>query len=428
MSNNMKHISQVIEEFESGFYDNQLTQLYKDDYKKQKSRYIRALTEFIQHFDSNQVEIYSVPGRSEIGGNHTDHQHGLVLATAISLDTIGIVSKTNKNLIHIISDNYIIETIDIHSLDKKDYEIGTSASLIKGILSYLKQSEYMIGGFNAYLSSDILIGAGLSSSACFEIMIGTIISNLYNDSTIDLLTLSKAGQYAENTYYGKPCGLMDQITCAYGSMIMIDFKKPNDPIIEKINVDFSQFNHTLCIINTQSDHIDLTNEYTSIPDEMKLIANYFHQEYLRDVSEEEFYKHINHLKDTISHRALLRAIHFFEENKRVLLESDALKNNDFDTFKYHYILSSNSSFKYLQNVYSTSNIHDQLLSLCLSLSDVFLKEKGMSRIHGGGFAGTIQVLLPTELAPTYQSFIENIFGKNTCTLLSIRQIGAFHLK
>ena len=262
----------------------------------QRDRYIKAIDKYVSLYGEGDVSIYSAAGRSEVGGNHTDHQHGCVLAAAINLDCIAIVSK-QEDVVKIVSDGFDIKEIHLDDLEKKQEEEGTSEGLVRGVLSKLKEEGYTIGGFKAFITSDVLVGAGLSSSAAFETIIGTIISGLYNDMKIDMVTVAKVGQYAENVYFGKPCGLMDQCGCAVGGLISIDFKDTNAPVIEHVDVDFGKFHHSLCIVDTKGSHADLTDEYAAIPQEMKKVANYFGKDYLREVSEEDFYNSIAKLRE-----------------------------------------------------------------------------------------------------------------------------------
>jgi len=421
----MENLYTVIKCIEDGCLNDKFKQLYvdKEVSERQKERYVRLLNQYHETFTGDTISIYSAPGRSEVGGNHTDHQHGRVLAASINLDTIAIVSKREDNIIHIISEGFDIKKVDISNLDINEQEAGTSESLIRGICARSKELGYVVGGFNAYMSSEVLEGAGLSSSAAFEVLIGTILSGEYNDNTIDAIEIAKIGQYSENNYFKKPCGLMDQMACSVGGFITIDFKDPQNPVVEKVDYDFDLSNHSLCIVDTKGSHADLTNDYASIPLEMKKIANYFGKDYLREVDIEKFYNDITSLRKLCGDRSVLRAIHFFNENERVKEEVNALKNADFTRFKQLIKESGNSSYKYLQNVYSPQDITEQNLSLGLALSEHILKDKGVSRVHGGGFAGTIQAFVPNDLLATYQKEIELVFGEGSCHILKIRSDG-----
>lgn len=421
----MKQSTVLKNEIQENKYNTRLLELYLDEekLKYQKERYIQAINKFESLYGAKDIEIYSAPGRSEIGGNHTDHQHGKVLAASINLDCIAIVSKRDDNKIKIVSDDFDINPVDLSDLSMKEEEAGTSESLIRGVCQRFIELGYSIGGFDAYMTSEVLVGAGLSSSAAFEVAIGTVLSGLYNDMKVDAVTIAKVGQYAENYYFKKPCGLMDQMASSVGSIIYIDFKNIEEPHIERLDVDFSSFKHSLCIVDTKGSHADLTDDYASIPAEMKEVAHVFNKEYLCDIDEHEFYTNLNKVHEVCHDRALLRAIHLFEENKRVEKEVEALRSNNFEAFKKQVQLSGNSSFKYLQNVYSNHDIHHQSIPLGLVLTEKFLEDHGVCRVHGGGFAGTIQAFVPDHLVKEYQTYIEDFFGKGTCHILKIRNDG-----
>lgn len=415
--------SQIINEIQKGKYNELFNDVYIDTslLETQKDRYIKAIEKYISIYGDNDVIIVSVPGRSEVCGNHTDHQHGEVLAAAINLDIIAVVGLQDS--VKILSDKYDLKEIFLDDLNKKDEESGTSEGLIRGVLSKFKQLNFNIGGFNAYMTSDVLQGSGLSSSAAFEVMIGTILSALFNDMNVDPVTIAQVGQYSENVYFDKPCGLMDQCACSVGSLIHIDFNDNNNPIVEKVDVDFSSYKHSLCIVDVHASHADLTADYASIPKEMKDVAQYFNQEFLRDVDEKQFYNELAGVREKVSDRAILRAIHLFNENQRVKKIVKALKENKFDEFKNIISESGNSSYKYLQNVYSNYDVDNQAVSLALALSENILKDHGVSRVHGGGFAGTIQAFVEDDYVNHYKENIEAVFGKGSCHVLKIRKYG-----
>ena len=413
------------EEFKTNKYDEMLKDLYEDaslvDY--QKDRYANALDKFVELYGDENVSIYSAAGRSEISGNHTDHQHGCVLAGSINLDAIGVVARQD-DVINVVSDSFNIKPIYLNDLDKKDEEEGTSEGLIRGVVSKLKELGYNIGGFKAFITSDVLVGAGLSSSAAFETIIGTIIDGLYNDMSIDMVTIAKVGQYAENVYFGKPCGLMDQCACAVGGLISIDFNDTEHPVVNHVDVDFSKYDHSLCIVDTKGSHADLTDAYGAIPTEMKDVAHYFGKEFLREVDEKEFFDHIADVRAAVKNdREILRAIHFFKENARVPQIVEALNNDDFDLFKKLIKESGNSSYKFLQNVYADFDYKHQAVSAGLALSEIVLGDHGVSRVHGGGFAGTIQAFVENDFVPEYKKEIEKLFGEGSCHVLKVRKLG-----
>lgn len=417
--------SELKEALSQGKYDGLLIDLYADPslLEYQKKRYMNALDTYQSLYADEEVSIYSAAGRSEISGNHTDHQHGCVLAGSINLDAIGVVSK-QENVIKVVSDSFDIQAIDLNDLEKKEEEVGTSEALIRGVVYKLKELGYKIGGFKAFITSDVLMGAGLSSSAAFETIIGTIIDGLYNDMNIDMVTIAKVGQYAENVYFGKPCGLMDQCACAVGGLISIDFKDTTNPIVRHVDCDFSTFNHSLCIVDTKGSHADLTDAYGAVPTEMKEVAHYFGKEVLREVKEEDFYQNIDKVRTALRNdRAILRAIHFFNENQRVQDIVNHLNQGDFDGFKSLIQASGNSSYKYLQNVYADFDYKNQAISLGLATSERILKNHGVCRVHGGGFAGTIQAFVENDFVNTYKEEIEKVFGKESCHVLKVRNLG-----
>ena len=387
--------------FQSGKYAELLKDIYIDEsvLEYQKERYVKAIESFEEMFGVKDVEIYSAPGRSEIGGNHTDHQCGRVLAASINLDAIAIVAKKESGI------------------------VLTSAGLIRGVAARLKEEGYEIGGFEAYVTSDVLNGAGMSSSAAFEVLIGNILSGLYNEGKISPVLIAQAGQYAENVFFGKPCGLMDQMASSVGNLIFIDFADVKNPVIKKVNVNFEDFNHSLCIVDTKGSHADLTDEYAAIPEEMKRVAAYFGKEILKQVDKNEFYTNIPEIRKVAGDRAVLRAMHWFEETDRVIDQVNALEEENFEEFKKLIKSSGDSSFKYLQNVYSVKNLSRQEMAVGLALSDVILKGKGVSRVHGGGFAGTIQAFVPNDIVDIYKKNMEDIFGEDACHVLKIRKYG-----
>ncbi len=424
----MKKASELIKEFEGNRHDKRIEDVYVDCDKlpAQKKRYIAAIEKFIDLYGDQDVEIYSTPGRSEVCGNHTDHQKGEVLAAAINLDIIAIVAK-NDSEVKILSDDYDLKAVAVDDLVIKAEETETSEALIRGVLARFDQLKYNIGGFNAYMTSEVLQGSGLSSSAAFEVMIGTVLSGLYNEMKVDPVTIAKAGQYSENFYFDKPCGLMDQCACSVGGLIHIDFEDNDNPKVAKVESDFGKFGHSLCIVDVNASHADLTNDYAAIPSEMKKVSGYFKKAVLREVDETEFYANIKELRDLTGDRAVLRAIHFFNENKRVEKAVDYLKNGQFADFKSIVKESGDSSFKYLQNIYSNSYIDDQAVSIALALSENILGDDGVCRVHGGGFAGTIQAFVNDEQVANYKNEIEKCFGLGTCHVLKIRQYGGIKI-
>ena len=415
----------LIQSFLDGVYDERLLDVYADETRiyYQRERYINAIKKFEQCYKPGDVEIFSAPGRTEICGNHTDHQNGEVLAASVNLDTIGVVRKTDDNVIRLVSDNYdeIIIRLDDVSVEEKEKE--TTKALIIGVVSGFLERNYSVGGFQAYITSDVLIGAGLSSSAAFETLIGTILSGLYNCGKISATEIAIIGQYAENVYFGKPCGLMDQMASSIGNLVHIDFANPECPYVEKIDFDMEKYGYRLCITDTKGSHADLTDEYAAIPKEMKLVAKYFGKEVLRDISINDVLDNITDLRKKLGDRCVLRTLHFIYENKRVQKEVSALKAGNIGAFLDDVKASGNSSFKYLQNVYSNQDIKNQNVSLALFVSEMFLGQNGVCRVHGGGFAGTIQAFVKNGYVENYKYEMDKIFGKDSCKDLRIRKYG-----
>lgn len=395
---------------------------------KQPERYSDAVKVFESKFgNEGGIEVYSAPGRTEVGGNHTDHQHGEVLAASINRDAIAVVRRSSSPAVRIVSGTYPMFTVKLDDLALKENEKGKASALIRGVLSYLSSHGFKIGGFDAYVTSDVLIGAGLSSSAAFEVLIGTVISGLYNDMKIDAVTIAKAGQYAENDYFGKPCGLMDQMACSVGNMVRIDFKFPDNPEVERVDFDFARTGYSLCITDTKGSHSDLTSEYAAVPSEMRKVASILGHDTLRPVTLEDVLNNITALREQAGDRAVLRAIHFIEETKRAGLEARALQQGDLFEFLKLVRKSGDSSFKYLQNVYTNSDVSHQNVSIALAVSDSILGNDEVARVHGGGFAGTIQAFVHNENAEHYRDVMDSIFGEGSCQLLKIRKYGGIRV-
>ena len=409
--------------FAGSQYDELLMDIYLDEAKLeyQKNRYVKAIEKFESLFGAGDVEIYSAPGRSEISGNHTDHQHGEVLAASINLDAIAIVRK--NDVIRVVSDNYDMITISLDDIAKKEEEEGTTTSLIKGVLAGLKDRGNEIGGFDAYVTSDVLIGAGLSSSAAFETIIGTIVSGLYNDMKVSAVDIAIIGQYAENVYFGKPCGLMDQMACSVGSLVHIDFADKANPIIDPVSFDFAKYGYSLCITDTKGSHADLTHEYAAVPAEMRAAAAVLGKEVLHGTSISDLLEKADEIREKAGDRAYLRAIHFVTENVRVQNAVAALRAEDFDGFLKMIKASGDSSYKYLQNVYTNQDVQHQNVSVALAVSDAILGSNGVCRVHGGGFAGTIQAFVKNEAVKEYKETLDKVFGDGACEVLKIRKYG-----
>lgn len=415
----------IISEIENGNYDNLFLDIYVDEDKisYQKQRYVNAIESYIEEFGEDDVEIYSAPGRSEVGGNHTDHQHGEILAASINLDAIGIVKKTDDMKVSILSKGYTLTTISLENLDMQEEEKETTIALIKGVVAGLANRGYKIGGFKAYITSDVLIGAGLSSSAAYETLIGNIVSGLYNNMSISAEEIAIIGQFAENVYFGKPCGLMDQMACSVGNMVHVDFADTNNPKVEKVTFDLNKYGYSLCITDTKGSHADLTADYAAVPEEMKKVAAFFGKEVLLGLAVDDILENIVKVREQVGDRGVLRAIHFIRENERVQKEVSYLSDEDIVGFLKTVAASGNSSYKYLQNVYSNADVQHQNVSLALAISEDFLGDNGVSRVHGGGFAGTIQAFVKNDIVTEYQKIMDKVFGQGACSVLKIRKYG-----
>ena len=413
------------EQLKNGSLDQRLTEIYVDTamLSYHRERYEKAIGEFEKLYGPGEVESYSAPGRSEVGGNHTDHQHGEVLAASVNLDAIAVVRKTEHNRIQLLSKGYPMITVELSDLEAKKQEEGTSAGLIRGMAHGLAKNGHTIGGFQAYVTSDVLNGAGLSSSAAFEVLVGTILSGLYNGMGISPVEIAQVAQFSENVFFGKPCGLMDQMASSVGGLIHIDFKDTKHPVVEQVDVDFAAYDHSLCITDTKGSHADLTDDYAAVPAEMKQVAAYLGKEVLREVDEKEFYAKIPELREKFGDRPVLRAIHFFKENDRVERQVEALKQGNFAEFLKLIKESGDSSFKYLQNVYTCKDVQNQAVSMGLAVSDSILPGHGVSRVHGGGFAGTIQAFVKNDFVDEYRGTLDAVFGAGSCHVLKVRPIG-----
>ena len=388
---------------------------------KEMERYSLYIEKFEKTFGKREISLFSAPGRSELGGNHTDHQRGKILAAAINLDAIAVAAPLDEEKIIIQSEGFPRDEIILDDLTPHKDEFGTSMGIIRGMAATLFKMGYEIGGFCAYTHSSVLKGSGMSSSAAFEVLVGTIISGLYNNMKIDPVQIAIAAKIAENDYFGKPCGLMDQLACSFGSLINVDFEDPELPKIKPLKLDLSGY--SLCIVDTKGSHEDLTEDYAAVPSEMKAVARALGKTYLREVDENDFYSNLADVRKCAGDRAVLRAIHFFEEEKRVEKEANAVEKGDLEEFFNQVNRSGRSSFQYLQNVYSPSHPEAQGLSLGVALSDVILGDRGAFRVHGGGFAGTIQAYVPDDLVDEYKRRLDALFGNGSCHILSIRDKG-----
>lgn len=401
--------------------------LYGEGQKEAAVERYRSLLEgFQSQFGEKDVLLFSSPGRTEISGNHTDHNHGKVLAGSINLDCAGVAAKNGTDQIHIISETYRQSfTVDIKELTPSEKKAGT-VDLVKGLLDGFRKHGYEIGGFDAYITSNVISAAGVSSSASFEMLLCSMLNTFFNEGKMDTVAYAHIGKYSENVYWDKASGLLDQMACAVGGLITIDFANPAEPVVEQIDYDFGAQNHSLIIVQTGRGHADLSADYSSVPNEMKKVAEFFGKEVCAEISEEQVIGQLAQVRAYAGDRAVLRALHFFEENKRVEAEVAALKRNDFQEFLKQITASGNSSWKWLQNCYTTANVQEQGITVTLALTELFIAKhgRGACRVHGGGFAGVIMAMLPNDLTDEYIDYIERATGKGNAYRMSIRPYGA----
>ena len=395
-----------------------------DDLTEEKKRYLKVLDEAYELYGDGDYHLISSPGRSEIGGNHTDHQHGNVLAAGLNIDNIAVVKANNDNTIRYKDGSFVIKPVDLDDLSIHDNEINSSEALIRGIAFRLKDLGYKYGGFDAVCNSKVLVGSGISSSACFEVMMVEAFNALYNEERIDPVERAKIGQYSENVYFGKPSGLLDQMAISVGGFVAIDFKNPEDPKIENFTFSFSDYGYELVLVNTKGDHSDLSHEYAAVTVEIKEVAKQLGVNYLADSSKEELLKNLKTIRENVKNdRGVLRAIHFYNENERAIKEKEAVKNKDIDELLKLMKESGRSSFEYLQNVYPASRVNSQSLAIGLALSDMYLQEKGTYRVHGGGFEGTIQVVVPRDMLKGFEETMTAVFGDDSLLEVKVRPFG-----
>ena len=403
--------------------------LYADT-SAQKERFIKAIDAFTERYgDGRDLAVFSVSGRSEIMGNHTDHNRGKVLAGAITRDIIAVAARNEDGIIRFKSEGYPEDVVEIASVaDPDSFKNYTSHALVAGTVQGFINKGYAVGGYDCYSTTEVLKGSGISSSAAFEVMVGNVLNYFYNDGKVDNKEVAKIAQYAENVYFGKPCGLMDQMACAVGGFVYIDFEDNSAPIVTPIEFSLADKGYSLCIVNTGGNHANLNDDYASVPAEMKAVAALFGQDVLRGISEQTIVSRAAEIRESLGDRALLRAIHFVRENDRVEEAKAALISGDTDRFFELVLASGRSSFQYLQNVYTTINVSEQGLSLALAVTDGFLSARGGAfRVHGGGFAGTIQAFVKTADLPEYLALMDGIFGEGAAMPLNIRPLGATRL-
>ena len=383
---------------------------------------------FAAAFGGAPERYFSAPGRTEIGGNHTDHQRGRVLAAAVNLDTVAAVRVNGTDTIRILSQGYPLCQVDVKELTPRDDEINSTPALIRGVAARFAQLGCKVQGFDAYCESTVLPGSGLSSSAAYEVLIGTIVNHLFFDGRVTQAEVAQIGQYAENVFFGKPCGLMDQTASAVGNLVTIDFFDKEHPVIRPVDFDFSACGHALCIIDTRASHADLTDEYAAIPNEIKAVCAHFGKEVLSQIDEAEFYAAIPDLRKSCGDRAVLRAVHFYQDNARVPKQVAALEAGDFAAFLQLVKESGHSSYMYLQNVIPAGYKEHQDVALALALCEHYLQGKGAYRVHGGGFAGTVQAFVPFEILEAFRAGIDSVLGEGACHVLSIRPQGGVEME
>ena len=420
----------LMDQIAGGSWDERLIHLYccngGEALEAVRARTIEAVKRYQELFsagDDVQVALFSSPGRTELGGNHTDHQHGCVLAASVNMDMLSVAAPNGTNQVRIHSEGYPVLTVDLSNLSPVESEKETSASLVRGVAARMTELGQAPAGFDAYVCSSVPAGSGLSSSAAYEVLVGTIFNVLFCNQVFTPVQVAQIGQYAENVFFGKPCGLMDETASAVGGVVSIDFQDPSAPVVRKVDFDFPATGHTLCIINSGADHADLTDAYAAITNEMKSVAACFGKEVLRDVDEAAFRATIPDLRKALGDRAVLRAIHFFDENRRAVQEAQALEKGDFAAFLALVRASGMSSSLYLQNTFATSDPKQQAIPMVLWAAEEVLQGTGAVRVHGGGFAGTVQAFVPNDKLPAFLKAMEELLGKDMCHMLSIRPEG-----
>lgn len=420
----------ILEGLAAHRYDERLSRLYCCDdgaaLTAHRERVASAVTRYQSLFSAANdapAAVFSGPGRTEIGGNHTDHQHGRVLAASVNMDMLAVAAPNETNVIYAQSEGYPAIQVDLTCLTPQAGETNTSAALIRGVAAQMAAEGHPIHGFNAYITSGVPAGSGLSSSAAYEVLIGVILNHLFCGGAYDAVRIAQIGQISENRFFGKPCGLMDQMASAVGGAVSIDFRDPRNPVVHKVDYDFTSSGYALCIIDSGADHADLTEEYAAITVEMTALAAAFGKGVLRDVDEAAFRGRIPELRKRLGDRAVLRGIHFFHDNRRAKEESEALEKGDFSAFLALVRASGLSSALHLQNTWAICNPKQQAIPLALAVAEELLQGRGASRVHGGGFAGTLQAFVPNDLLPPFKSGMEALLGKGMCHVLSIRPEG-----
>ena len=415
----------LTDEIGRGLHDEVFKKLYGDEaIERSRARYRSLLSAYSASYGDGPVAVVSAPGRTELAGNHTDHNHGKVLAGSVNLDFIAAVGPADTPVVRLRSEGFPGEfTVDLTALEPVPAEYGRFEALVRGTAAGLRAAGHRIGGFSGCIASEVLPGSGLSSSAAVEVLVGMIFNLLYNESSIPTEELAKIGQYAENRFFGKPCGLMDQMACAIGGIIAIDFEVPDKPVYERVTFPFERYGYTLVVVNTGGNHADLTEEYAAVPAEMKAVAARFGHDTLRSVRKEDVLRNVSRLRSETGDRAVLRALHYFADNERVERMIGALRDGRLSEYLALVQESGNSSWRLLQNCYTPRNPSEQGVTLALALTEEFLGNEGACRVHGGGFAGTIQAYIPTARLPEYRRLMETAFGEGCVTPITARAIG-----
>ena len=429
----MSTMTAVKKQMSDGVYDAWLGKVYCKDVAELapvKARICRLIDAYKETFaagEDEEISVFSAPGRTELAGNHTDHQRGKVLTGSVDLDAVAVVGVNESREVNIFSEGYAMTSVSLDALDYVKEEENTTVALIKGVLARIESMGYTLSGFNAYLASDVPAGSGLSSSACFEVLVGEIVNGCFCKEEIPMAKIAQIGQYAENVYFGKPSGLMDQMGCAIGGMISIDFKDKENPNFHQVQFDFADSGYALCIVDTGADHADLTPDYAAIPIEMKQVAAEYGKEVLSEVEEEQFAADIQKLRAKLGDRAVLRAYHYYEDCKRTDKMVAALEKNDFASYLSLVNETGNSSFTYLQNISTYRDVNEQPVAVALVMADILLDGEGAKRIHGGGFAGTIQVYVKAGKANAFKDKMDAYLGEGACHITKIRPVGGCKL-
>lgn len=428
----MKSLNETKKDLTQGAYAQQLAWLYgctEEEAAYHAERYLHVIQGLEEKFGSHRdVALFSAPGRTEIGGNHTDHQHGRVLAGSVNIDMIAAVGANSKHQLRFLSEGYEQFVIDLCDLEKKQNEENTSYAILRGTCAAFVQRGAQLSGLDVYMASNVPKGSGISSSAAFEVLVGTILNELFmGEKKVSPVEIAQIGQWVENVYFGKPCGLMDQMASSVGGIVGIDFADPQQPVVSRIDFDPAKAGLALCILDSGADHADLTEEYAAVPAECRAVARVCGGEVLRDVAFETFLKKIPECRKVCSDRAVLRALHFYGDNDRVETQILALEREDYDTFLQLVNESGHSSWEYLQNVTPTGAVQQQAVGLTIAIAKNLLRGKGAVRVHGGGFAGTVQAFVPLDMVDAFKKETEQILGENTCHVMVIRPVGGIRI-